>query len=248
MLQSQGIDVNGIKVVVPVLYEELSAALFFFPASYKKVCDTVADKRIMPVRIYGNTCILALTIFDYVKSPVGAYREFAISTPALIDRKFSLPLLPFVFESFFKNNGFFASLLAMNTDLGISHSEKIFGYPTFHRKISIDLDDDQTYIKGNLYEENSHIFSMQFKKPIKFKKLKDKLYNTFFLKDKNLYKVEMRVHAFMGDSFFNNGNSFVFGEHEICEKYVRKFLVSEKPIYSMYYKQANELLSAPIKI
>lgn len=246
--QSYIVDIEGIKVEVPVVYEELSALLMFFPASLKKIEKVINCSRVAPVKIFGDTCLLALTIFDYTKCPTGPYKELALSVPVMLDKKCSVPILPLIFESLFENYGFYTNLLAMNTDIARVHSEKIFGYPTYHKNIKIDLSNQSDSIKISVMDESQHVLSIVTKESRHYKKLKGKNYNTFFTKNNRLYKVKMTVNATVSSSSLNKDCLCDFSSHEICDKYINKFLLSNKPLYQMHYKQAVEVLSAPTQV
>jgi len=245
---SYTVDINGIQIRVPVVYEELSALLLFFPANEKKVREFINCERVTSVKISKNTCLLALTVFDYTECPTGPYRELAISFPVMLDKKISVPILPLIFEYLFKNYGFYTNLLAMNTDIARAHSEKIFGYPTYHKNIKIDLLDQGSSLKVSVVDGSQQILSIMTKYSESYKKIKGKNYNTFFTKNGKLCKVKMTVDATVSHSFFGKDCLCDFSNHEICDKYINKFLLSNKPLYQMYYKQAVEVLSNPTQI
>lgn len=246
--ESYSVDVDGVQVTVPVVYEDLSALLLFFPAKIKEISKFINCERVTPVKISRDTCLLALTIFDYIKCPTGPYRELALSVPVMLDKKFSVPILPMIFESFFKNYGFYTNLLAMNTDIARAHSEKIFGYPTYHKNIKVDLSSQDDSIKVTITDGPQQVLSIVTKEPKCYKKIEKKNYNTFFTKNAKLYKVKMTVDAMVSSLLFNKDCLCDFSNHEICEKYINKFLLSDKPLYQMYYKQAVEVLSSPVQI
>lgn len=246
--ESYSVNVEGIQVKVPVLYEELSASLLFFLADEKKIREFIDNERVSPVKISNGTCLFALTVFDYTKCPTGPYKELALSVPVVIDAKFPVPVLPLVFESFFKNYGFYTNLLAMNTEIARIHSEKIFGYPTYNENLKIDLFNQDGLLKINVAKEAEQILSITTKAPGHYKKMRGKNYNTFFKKNDKLCKVEMTVDATVSSSLFNNDSICVFSNHEICDRYINKFLLSNKPLYQMHYKQAVEVLSSPFQM
>lgn len=230
------------------MYEELSASLLFFPAKLKEVRRFIDCERVTPVRIFGDTCLLAVTIFDYTKCPTGPYKELAISFPVMIDQKFFVPVLPLIFEDFFKNYGFYTNLLAMNTDIACVHSEKIFGYPTYPKKINIDSSNKGGSLKINVTDGAKQILSIVTNVSGHYKKISGKNYNTFFKKNDKLYKVKMTVDATVSSSLLNKDSICVFSNHEICDKYINKFLLSNKPLYQVHYKQAVEVLSSPLQM
>lgn len=246
--KSYSVDVEGIQVDVPVVYEDLSAVLLLFPAKLNEVKKFIDCERVTPVKIWPDTCLLAITIFDYVKCPTGPYRELALSVPVILDQKKPIPVLPLILESLFSNYGFYTNSLAMNTDIARVHSEKIFGYPTYGRNIEIGLNNQDGLLKINVADGAKHILSISIKERTSYKKIKNKNYNTFFKKNDKLYRVKMTVGAKVASSFFNKDCLCDFGNHEICNTYINKFLLSDKPLYQMQYTQAIEVLSSPVQM
>lgn len=247
-MTSYTVNVEGIPIKVPVAYEDVSALMLFFPANYTKIQNIIRSERITPVKIFGNTCLLGLTIFDYIKCEVGPYRELALSVPVMLDTKFTPPVLPLVFDSFFKNFGFFTNLLAMNTDIARAHSEDIFGYPTYNKKIKINPSSSENYMNVVVSDGPKQIMEITATKPKRYKKLGKKIYNTYFAQGNDLYKVEMAANALVANSFSNKNCLYKFSDHEICDKYINKLLLSDKPLQKVYYKQAVEVLSEPLKL
>ena len=101
------IDVFGQTVKIPVVYPDARAVMFFLPASFQKMTQTLASNRIKPVRLIEKKSFVAVTLFDYLKSDIGPFREFTISVPVLVDSKLNPPLLPLIFGEFFQRFGFY---------------------------------------------------------------------------------------------------------------------------------------------
>lgn len=240
------VDVDGIDIDVPAVYDKVSATMSFFPISYKKARHIINNERVFPVKIFPNTAIFAITVFDYKDSPAGPYREVALSIPSTIDRE--IPLLPLLADSLFNSFGFYTILLFMDTDMGIKHSRKVYGYPVYEKKVTIDIDDNESCVKVDAYEGGKKILSIKTKKFKRYNLMKNKLYNTFFMFGKELKKVEMTVDAFMAEKNLGNGCECSFGEHEIYNKYIKDLLMTDKPLRYMHYTNATEILSQPYKI
>ncbi|MDO8572488.1 MAG: hypothetical protein Q7S11_01810 [bacterium] len=241
------VNVSGVEIDVPAVYGKVSATMSFFPASYTKVEQLIGNKRIFPMKIFPGVAILAVTVFDYMDAPVGPYREIALSVPSTIDKK--IPILPLLFDSLFSNFGFYTLLLIMNTDLGIQHSKDVFGYPTFNKKVTIDIENDKSFVKINAYSAEEQIFSMKMEGFKTYHPMQDKKYNTFFANNNELHKVEMVVDAYVAERNLGaKNNEYNFGNHEISNTYFKNLMLSDKPLKHMHYRQATEVLSQPYKI
>src|SRR3989344_1379406 len=136
------VDVLGRKVDVPVKYSNASALMVFFSISLKKAKGLLDSERLTPVSIFGNKCLLGITFFDYRDCPVGPYHEFTFSIPVLVDSKFHIPFLPIIFDSFFKNFGYYVILMGADSDVSRAHIEKIFPYPMVNKNLYINLEND----------------------------------------------------------------------------------------------------------
>jgi len=244
--QQYSVNVAGIEIGVPAVYGKVSATMSFFPVSYTKVKQLVKNERVFPVKIFPDVAILAVTVFDYAEAPVGPYKEIAISVPSTVDKK--IPILPLLFDSLFSSFGFYTLLLVMNTDLGDQHSSDVYGYPTFKKKIKIDIENSESLVKINA-GENSELFSMEMGKFKQYHLMQNKKYNTFFENKNELYKVEMTVNAIFAERNLGaKHNKYNFGSHEIATRYFKNLLLSNKPLKHIHYQQATEVLSQPYKI
>ncbi len=240
------VNVDGTNIDVPAVYDKVSATMSFFPISYKKAKHLINNERVFPVKIFPGIAIFAITVFDYKDSPAGPYREIALSIPSTIDKE--IPLLPLLADSLFGSFGFYSLLLFMDTDMGIKHSNKVYGYPVYDKKVTIDIDDNEAFFKVDAHEGGAKILSIKTKKFKKYNLMKNKLYNTFFMTGNELRKVEMTVDAFLAEKNLGNGCECSFGNHEITDKYIKGLLISDKPLKYMHYSNATEILSQPYKI
>ena len=52
------IDVDGINIDVPAVYDKVSATMSFFPISYKNARNLINNERVFPVKIFpgSDTC------------------------------------------------------------------------------------------------------------------------------------------------------------------------------------------------
>jgi len=237
------IDVSGRLVGVPVKYPDVSALMAFFPISIERVRSLLGSRRLKPVSIFKERCLIGITIFDYISSPVGPYRELALSIPVTLDTKFSITFLPLILDSLFKSFGFYTVLLAMNSDIAREHSEKIFGYPTYSKNIEMDIKKGKDNILVNLKEENKEILYLKMKNLKNFK-LEKKNFKTYFIKDNKIFSVQMNTIAFVAQSTKKKDLILSLGSHEISNL-LKRMAIQPYHLKSMYYRKAIEILNLP---
>ena len=246
-LQNQTVDsrirVGETLFDIPVKYTDTTAFMAFFPIPRKKAEEILGTNRLNPVSILGNRSILGLTVFDYKSCQAGPYREVAISVPVIMDSKINIPILPLLAGQLFPNFYFYSILLAMNTDLAMAHSEEIFGYPTFKRKVDVDFKKELDMLTISSREGGSKIFSLKTRVPKKTKKIKTK-FRTCFKKDGLLYSVNLYAEA--DETNFTDHSNFDFelGNHEIS-KIIGDLKINPRPMQCVFYREAVEILDLP---
>ena len=86
------------SIDIPVVYPDTGAVMAFFPIAIAKAHEYIKTKRFKPVSILGGKSLAGITVFDYRDSPVGPYREMALSIPVTLDSIISIPFLPLFFD------------------------------------------------------------------------------------------------------------------------------------------------------
>ena len=239
--------VSGNLIDVPVRYPELSAVMGLFPISINAAKSLITVKRIKPVSILRGQCLLGITIFDFIECPVGPYRELALSIPVMLDQKISIPFLPLVLRPLFKNFGFYTVLLAMNTEMGIGHSDKIFGYPTYQKKVEIEITKSSSNIFIKAEENDKSIITMNMGMPQHYKFYQGNFHTYFTNRHRELIKVEMSTAHFMGYSIRKKNFKLEIGDSPISN-IIKELKIKPVPLEYIHYRKAIEILSSPQEI
>lgn len=237
-------NLSGIEIEIPVKYPKLEAYMVLFPISIQSAKKIINKSLFTPVAINFKQSLLAVTVFDYQECPVGQYRELAFSIPVIPHNKFLPPLIPFVFDYLFPQLGYFILLLMINTPLGIEHSRKIFGYPTYHNCINTTIKSENGRIKIDSTEQDKKILTLNLT-ALKEGKQENKVYNTYLVKDDRVYLIKMETEAVVSKSYFNNKDTIEFGEHEFSQS-IRDLNISNTPLVSVQYNRAMEILHFPL--
>lgn len=240
------VDFLGKKIDMPFKYSDASAMMAFFPISYKKANDIIGNDRLKPVSILRGRSVVGITFFEYRECPVGPFREFTISIPIIHDLKIRIPIFPLLFNSMFKNFGFHVIMLGANSDIAREHIEKIFGYPTYHKNIGIHIKEQDGNLFADLNDGDKNIISLKENTPKKYKPIK-KNFNTYYLKDDNIFRVKLNTVVLSGRSKGKKNSILNFGNHKISE--ILKNLDIENNCFEIiHYKKAIEIAGSAEKI
>lgn len=256
MLQKHGyvpkyqVDVIGRAVDIPVMYADASALMLLFPAPAERVGRFLRSGRLVPIGIMNGECLLAITIFDYRKSPVGPYKEFTFSVPVLLDAKVRVPLLPIVFESLFKKSGHCVIQIGADNDTARAHIREIFPYPLFDRNLSINLADDSTVVRARIAAHGQEIFSTEHPLfPDSKYRIAKRCYNTYFTDRGQVYNVRLTTFSYSARGIFPRDARVTVGNgnHTLIE-ILREIGIRQRPLFSLYYKNAVEIAEAPVPV
>ncbi|MEA2088825.1 MAG: hypothetical protein U9O55_03240 [Patescibacteria group bacterium] len=236
----------GKQIDMPFKYSDASAVMAFFPISYKKANDMIGNDRLKPVSILRGKSVVGITIFEYRECPIGPFCEFTISIPVIHDSKIRVPIFPLLFDSMFKNFGFHVIMLGANSDIARSHIEEIFGYPTYHKNIDISIAEQDKYLFASLSCNDKNIISFKGKTPKKYKPMKKK-FNTYYLRNNDIFRVKLDTMVFLGRSKGKKSSIFDFGNHEISE-ILKSLDIENNCLEIVHYKKAVEIAGGAEKI
>ncbi|MFH1202236.1 MAG: hypothetical protein V1674_05040 [Candidatus Omnitrophota bacterium] len=229
-------------VDVPVKYGT-QAIMGLFPISTKKATNFINNTRLKPVEFSFGTSLVSITIFNHIVCPVGPYREIALSIPIIHDTKISVPLIPFLFNKFIKNFGFYSFLLTANTTIGREHAEKIWGYPFYNKNIEVQIEENDSGFSVLAEEKLEKVFSLSVEKTNKEKIIK-RDYQTYFLKDDKLINVELNTIGISGYSLDKKSGKLELGFHEIS-KILQNLSIDLTPLETIYYREAIKIANIP---
>ncbi len=239
--------VDGIDIDIPMIYGDASSVMYFMLVDTKKIMNFIHDKRVKPVPIFKNKTLLAINVFEYKESAVGAFNEFTFSVPIIMDGKFNIPILPLIFDQSFSKLGFYVIQLGASNDLGRKHIEDIWGYPIYKNNLDISIVNNNGRITSTIKENNDNILTISenLLKNTNFK-LKRKKFNTYFSYGKELRWVEL--NTFLFDKIWIGERDFdiKIGNHEIGN--ILSELNVEKKIATVFYPNAIEIAGKAVSV
>ncbi|MBI2475811.1 MAG: hypothetical protein HYV67_01035 [Candidatus Taylorbacteria bacterium] len=239
--------VNGVDIDIPMIYEDASAVMCLMLVDIKKVINFIHNKRAKPVSVFMGKTLLAINVFEYRESAVGAFNEFTFSVPIMMDGKFNIPILPLIFDQRFSKLGFYVIQLGASNDLGRKHIEDIWGYPTYKNNLNISLTQDNGRLTSTIKENNDNILTISESLPKNSKfKFQRKRFNTYFMCNKELRHVELNTLLFCKTWIGNRDFKITIGDHEIGN--ILNELGIEKKIATVFYPNAVEIAGKAISV
>ena len=83
----QEMTLGGLKVLVPVFYEDTTSMNAVFTASTERVAELLPHPDLHPVELRRGRCLVSVTALEYRRSGLGPYNEVAIAAPVAFGRR-----------------------------------------------------------------------------------------------------------------------------------------------------------------
>jgi hypothetical protein len=178
-------------VRIPSFYigEGISAV---FAISYKKACELIDSKNIVPAKLTLSTALVNITVFDFKKSPVGPYTELVYSIPVIKKTFVNIPLIPLIFNKHWENFGVYVLDIMQNTDIAVKHGDMLTGYPHNKKLIDVKFTKENLSLLAEITRDGKPVLSLS---SVLSSKLQDSFqtFLTYFIKNKDLFRIEMDI-------------------------------------------------------
>lgn len=188
------IKLNDKTIDIPATYigKGITAV---FPISFKEAKKFINSRKIIPTRLSLSKSVVNITVFDFHTSPIGPYTELVYSIPVLYKPKFNIPLIPLLFNKWFKNFGVFVVDIMQSTRDAVNHGNLLTGYPHNNSLINTRFDYTSDGIDVRVLSGSDEILTLHVPSPNGDKKVFQP-YMTYFEKaDGNAYKIQMDVYG-----------------------------------------------------
>lgn len=119
--------VDGIRYVMPIDSWEASAMIAAFPCDYEAAAALIPDGYVQPFRLLKRA-LLIVTVIDYRKTDIGSYIEYSIALACTYGGRPPLPLLPGIFQGFYRTGQFVVDL-PVSTEVSVKGGKGIWGMP-----------------------------------------------------------------------------------------------------------------------
>jgi len=208
-----------------------------FPISFKEAKKFINSHNIIPARLFLEKSVVNITVFDFHTSPIGPYTELVYSIPVLYKPKFNIPLIPLLFNKWFKNFGVFVVDIMQSTRDAVNHGNLLTGYPHNNELINTVFNYTSNGIDVMVRGGSDEILTLHIPNPKGDKKVFQP-YMTYFEKaDGNTYKIQMDVY---GTEQKVGGCSLIIGNNSLAEP-LRCLNTSPNSLRAMYYPNVTEI-------
>ena len=120
--------VDGIPFTLPVDSERTPALMAVFPVSAERAAKLLPGIEVHPLRVWGDTALLVITVVDYVLTDIGRYIEFSIALACTHGRRPGPALLPGLLMGHY-GTGQFVVDLPVSTEVSVKGGKGIWGMP-----------------------------------------------------------------------------------------------------------------------
>jgi hypothetical protein len=135
---------TGVRIRLPVRYDDWSWMGALFPASAEKVQGLLPTKKLKPVLLVPGIAMVALAAFEYRKiADVEPYNEFTVAVPVQYEPVVNVPGLPLLFHpllspKWYRKIGMYVHHLPVTTPAARDFGVEIWGYPKFIAEIGFE--------------------------------------------------------------------------------------------------------------
>ena len=118
-------------IKLPLLFQEFSAMMAFFPVPIASLQTLIPDRRLKLVPFVPGVGVVGIACLQYEKCDLGPYNEVGVFFPVRYRPRPNLPLIPLLFEESFKDMGAYIYRLPVTTQAALDAGKRFWGYPKF---------------------------------------------------------------------------------------------------------------------
>lgn len=215
-----------------------------FRISSKKAREIIKSDSIEPNLIYPGCALLVITIFEFLESPVGPYKELVYSIPVSYKPKINFFLFPLIFPNLFKNSGVHVIDVIQSTSIAVRHGDILTGYP--HNKKLIDFTfpkNIEDYKSISINSNGEKFLELDYNRVSQNEKQEKSEYMTYFYKDTSYFKIQMDIYGKK-----KKLKKCTLKLHEnILTKDIIKLDIKPNAIQSFYYPIVSEVNPVDMK-
>ncbi|HEU4386037.1 MAG TPA: acetoacetate decarboxylase family protein [Anaeromyxobacteraceae bacterium] len=126
----QEMTLGGLKVLVPVFYQDVTSMNAVLTASTERVADLLPHPDLHPVELRRGRCLLSVTALEYRQSGIGPYNELAIAASVTFGRR-AVRLLDAVAAVLRHAFSLHVLHLPVTTEVARVGGVELYGYPKF---------------------------------------------------------------------------------------------------------------------
>ncbi len=131
----QEMTLGGLKLMVPVFYQDMTSMNAVFTASTARVAELLPHPELRPVEFRRGRSLLSVTALEYRQSGIGPYNEVAIAVPVVFGRK-PVRLLDALAAVVRHAFSLYIFQLPVTTEPALIGGVQLYGYPKFLAEIA----------------------------------------------------------------------------------------------------------------
>ena len=238
----QQVKVRNLLIDLPIKYK-CQAINAVFSIDSKEAKKIIKCSKLQPIQFSYRRSLLCITMLDFYDTPVGPFKELTFSMIIVYNSKFNFPFISIPINLLTRNFGFIPLSVAQSTDIAIEHGNIITGYPHYGKLINLEFKKAGNFINVESYCSNNKIIQFQIEKPRK-ERIKYESHRTYSLKDNKITEFILGTYGISGKT---KGGDLKLGNQELAE-FLKKLKISNKPIYTIYYRDTLKIISCPVVI
>jgi hypothetical protein len=134
--------VDGIPFNMPVACKNSPAMFAVFKIDARKARQFIPSSEIHPLRFWGNTGLLVVSVMDYRDTTIGKYVEFSVGIACTHGRKPAPALLPGLFMKWF-GTGQYVIELPVSSEVSVKGGKGIWGMPKTQGSLNYIVGDEE---------------------------------------------------------------------------------------------------------
>lgn len=130
--------VDGIPFNMPVACKDSPALFAVFKIDARKARQFISSSEVHPLRLWGNTGLLIVSVMDYRDTTIGKYVEFSVGIACTHGRRPAPAFLPALFGKLF-GTGQYVIELPVSSEISVKGGKGIWGMPKHQASLSYEV-------------------------------------------------------------------------------------------------------------
>jgi hypothetical protein len=221
---------GDLQFKLPVFYYDTTSITAIYTADTKKVKALLPLAEMNPVELFPGKCLIAFTGFEYRKTDIDPYNEFAITFLISYD-KVQIPGITAMWQMARRCISGYVWQLPVTTEIARYGGVELYGFPKFIADITFEKND--SHITCHVAENDQQILSLTGKiLPTATEKITQ--YTTYSVIDDIPLKTNVYINpAEFAQTRERNAASIELGDHSICHT-LKDIGLSATPITYQY--------------
>jgi hypothetical protein len=233
---------TGVRIRLPLRYYDWSWINAFFPAPVAKVRRLLPSGKLKPILLAPGITMVSLSGFEYRKSDLNPYNEFAVAIPVQYEPLVNIPGLPLLLHpalspQWYRKFGMYVHHLPVTTQLALDSGVEIYGYPKIIAEISFEETGGMR--RCRLRAEGKEIVVLEVKKSAT--KARSMSFYSYTVKNGQLLRTLIQTQGQYCITRFPGGASYTLGDHPISEE-LKALGMGKTAVGRFYAPQLQSLL------